>query len=134
MIKKINNNGFTLVELLAVLVILSAIMGIAIPSITSSMERSKAKQNKSKYKMLESFAELYVTDHKNAVYKKLGENNTCYIDLSNEEYKKYLADDSLKDVDGNQISGFIIFDKTSNAYTYKDNNKDVLIDCISTQN
>ena len=39
-----NNKGFTLIELLAVLVILVVIMSIAIPSITSSVERSKAKQ------------------------------------------------------------------------------------------
>ena len=39
--KKMNNKGFTLIELLAVLVILVVIMSIAIPSITSSVERSK---------------------------------------------------------------------------------------------
>ena len=43
--KKLNKRGFSLVELLAVLVILSAIMGIALPSITSSMERNKGKQD-----------------------------------------------------------------------------------------
>ena len=58
--KKLNRNGFTLVEVLAVLVILSAIMGIALPSITSSLERNEEKQNKSKIKMIESFAEIYV--------------------------------------------------------------------------
>ena len=39
--KKLNKRGFTLIELLAVLVILVVIMAIAIPSITSSIERSK---------------------------------------------------------------------------------------------
>lgn len=134
MIKKINNKGFTLVELLAVLVILSAIMGIAIPSITSSMERSKAKQNKSKYEMLESFAELYVTDHKNAVYNQLGDQSNCYINVAAEEYKKYLTDDSLKDVDGNEITGYIYFNKTSNTYTYyKEKTNPTDKSCITTQ-
>ena len=57
--KKLNNKGFTLVELLAVLVILIAIMSIAIPSISSSLERSKSKQDTAKQKILESAAELY---------------------------------------------------------------------------
>ena len=39
--RKLNNKGFTLIELLAVLVILVVIMSIAIPSITSSVERNK---------------------------------------------------------------------------------------------
>ena len=74
MIKKLNQKGFTLIELLAVLVILVAIMGIAIPSISSSLERTKAKQNESRYKVIESAAELYVTDHKNAIYQKMQDN------------------------------------------------------------
>ena len=46
MIKKKNNKkGFTLVELLAVIVILLAISVVAIPSISAGMERSKAKTN-----------------------------------------------------------------------------------------
>ena len=53
-----NSKGFTLIELLAALVILTAIMSIAIPSISSSLERTKAKQDKTKYKLLETAAEL----------------------------------------------------------------------------
>ena len=74
--KKLNNKGFTLVELLAVLVILVAIMSIAIPSISSSLERSKGKQEESKHKILESAAELYVTDHRNSITK-----SSCVITL-----------------------------------------------------
>ena len=47
--KKLNKRGFTLIELLAVLVILVVIMAIAIPSVTSSIERSKQKEYKSKW-------------------------------------------------------------------------------------
>ena len=61
--KRLNQKGFTLVELLAVLVILITIMGIAIPTISSSLERTKAKQNQARYKVLETTAEMYVTDN-----------------------------------------------------------------------
>ena len=55
---KLNDKGFTLVELLAALVILTAIMGIAIPSISSSLERTKEKQNAARVKVLESAPEF----------------------------------------------------------------------------
>ena len=113
--KKLNRKGFTLVELLAVLVILVAIMGIAIPSISSSLERTKEKQNQSRYKIIESAAEQYVTDHKNAIYNKLGTNTTCYIQIKN---INYLNADEMQDSDGNDISNnYIILAKPS-TYVY----------------
>ena len=63
--KKMNNKGFTLIELLAVLVILVVIMSIAIPSITSSVERSKAKQREQVINIVKAQAELYADKHKN---------------------------------------------------------------------
>ena len=62
-----NRRGFTLVELLVVIVILAVIMSIAIPSITSSIERSKDKQKTQIIKLIESAGELYVDKHKNTV-------------------------------------------------------------------
>ena len=58
--KKMNRKGFTLIELLAVLVILVVIMAIAIPSVTSSIERSKDKEKNMKIRLIESEAELYI--------------------------------------------------------------------------
>lgn len=74
---KLNNKGFTLVELLAVLVILIAISSIAIPAISSSLDRSKVKQSKAKEKLLLSAAELYVTDNKNYFV----DNDVCYFNV-----------------------------------------------------
>lgn len=64
---KLNNKGFTLVELLAVVVILLAISVIAISSISSAMERNKAKQDEAKKEVLESYAKIYVEEHKNSI-------------------------------------------------------------------
>ena len=118
--KSLNKKGFTLVELLAVLVILAAIMGIAIPSITSSMERTKEKQNEEKKNMLESFAELYVSDHKNAIYNNLGASTECHISISTLKSEGYLTSDADKDADGNTFNGYIIFTKTTNSYRYSE--------------
>lgn len=65
--KKINRKGFTLIELLAVLVILVVIMAIAIPSVTSSIERSKNKEKTMKIKLIESEAELYIDRYSSTV-------------------------------------------------------------------
>lgn len=118
MSKKLGRDGFTLVELLAVLVIMAAIMGIAIPSLTSSMERSKKKQLEDKLRMLESFAEFYVTDHRNAIYRELNGNTVCYIKLETLKDEGYLSNGALEDADGNAITGFIVFDSKKNAYIY----------------
>lgn len=65
--KKMNRKGFTLVELLVVLVILVVIMAIAIPSVTSSLERSKQKQYDSKMEIILSAVDMYVDRHKNSI-------------------------------------------------------------------
>lgn len=95
--KKLNNKGFTLIELLAVLVILIAIMSIAIPSISSSLDRTKEKQSSAKEKIIESAAELYVTDHKN----NIPTSGECYIAVQTLVDEHYLSSDELKDSDGN---------------------------------
>ena len=41
--KKLDNKGFTLVELLAVIVILIAVMSVAVPAISSSLGKNKEK-------------------------------------------------------------------------------------------
>lgn len=110
MSKKLNKKGFTLIELLAALVILTAIMGIAIPSISSSLERTKVKQNKTKEKILETAAELYVTDHKNSIYNFLAseEADECYISVNNL--------DTLEE--NKELGGMVIFNKKNNSFTF----------------
>ena len=111
--KKLNNKGFTLVELLAVLVILIAIMSIAIPSISSSLERSKSKQDTAKQKILESAAELYVTDHKNSITAA-----TCSITTGQLKTGNYIDDAVAKDSNGSDFSGCIKYTKSTSTFEY----------------
>ena len=117
---KLNNKGFTLIELLAVLVILSAIMGIAIPSISSSMERNKVKQNEARKKVLLSAAELYVSNHKNAIVNNMSANNECYISLDDLVDDNLVSDSAIKDSDDKRFSGGIIYNKSTNEVEYKE--------------
>ena len=115
-----NRKGFTLVELLAVLVILGIIIGIAIPSINSSMERAKKKQDASNYKVLEASTELYVSDHKNSIVHNLESDDTsCYISIKNLLDENYISKDVGIDANGNELNGVIVvgFSKVnSNLY------------------
>ena len=80
--KRLNKKGFTLIELMVVIAILVVIMGIALPNITSSIERSKQKQIENKRKLIESAAELYFDRHKN-YFPSMG----VYVsELVNEEF------------------------------------------------
>ena len=58
--KKIGNRGFTLVELLGVLMILSIIMAIAVPNVISVLDKNKKETYVSDAKKLISMAETQI--------------------------------------------------------------------------
>ena len=117
--KHINNKGFTLVEVLAVLVILTIIISIAIPSISSSIGRSKSTQNAIRYNFLENKAEEYVGDNKSEVINSLtGGVNECYIEISTLISKGYVSEKEAKDSDGNSLDKYIIYNYEDNTYKY----------------
>lgn len=104
---KLNKKGFTLVELLAVVVIMLAISVMAVSSISAAVERNKKKQNAAKIKVIESYAEVYYNDHKNSI------TGDC-INLDELE----LNDKESKDADGDPFPGCIDL-SDSNFLKYK---------------
>ena len=56
-----NNRGFTLIEVLAAIVILGVVLMIAIPSVTSVNDSSKYKQLKKDAEMFKSLVESKIT-------------------------------------------------------------------------
>jgi len=111
--KKNNKKGFTLVELLAVIVILLAISVVAIPSISAGMERSKAKTNENKQKILASYGELYYSEHQN--------DTTKCVPVSTLKSYFTLSDEETQDADGNEFTGVIKYNNSKKMYEYKDN-------------
>ena len=122
-----NRKGFTLVELLAVLVILGMVMVIALPAITSSMQRTKKKQNDSRIKLLLSSAEVYVNDHKNDVYNNMvvgEETKYCYIRIQEDLVNgRYLTSELIKDMDDKELNGVIKY-SSDGEYKYFDHIED----------
>lgn len=112
--KKLNKKGFTLIELLVVIVILVVIMSIAIPSINSSLERSKEKQEKSKQRLIESAAEVYADSHKNTVGTKIYVKSLICAGVLTKEEAKNPFDESKT------LCGYVNYNKTANTFTWVD--------------
>ena len=110
--KRLNKKGFTLVELLVVIVILAVIMSIAIPSITSSIERSKDKQKTQIIKLIESAGELYVDRHKNTV-------NQGQITLDKLISDGLITKEEMKDPfnEKRTLCGYLSYDGTNIVWT-----------------
>ena len=89
--KKLNNKGFTLVELLAVIAILIIIMMIALPNISSSIERTKSKQDAAVIKVIKTAGNLYVSDHKNNI------TETYCLNVSTLISEDYLDQEDVSD-------------------------------------
>lgn len=96
--RKKNNKGFTLVELLVVIVILIAIVSIAIPSITSSMERSKEKLNEGKKEAIGTAAELYLNTTNRSALESFY-NGECIVLLEDLINGDYIDKDDIKNAD-----------------------------------
>lgn len=113
-----NNKGFTLVELLAVLIVLTTILLIAIPSITSSVERNKQKIKNKKIEVIESAAVEYGSKYKNKFedYSKFTSGDCC-LPVSELETVGLLTSKEVNDADDNKISGYVCFDNGNYSYT-----------------
>lgn len=116
-----NNKGFTLVELLAVLVILITILLIAIPSITSSVERNKQNALAKKYDIIEATAETYVNLYKNSFNYNNFISGSCGISTDKLKEKGLLTEDDLKDSDNNIISGYIRYIPSNKTFKFESN-------------
>lgn len=92
---RLNNKGFTLVELIGVMVILIVIAAIAVPNISSSVERSKVKKTTEISKSLEYATELYLSENKDKRENFYKSSGSCYILISDLIKERYLMKDEL---------------------------------------
>ena len=91
--KKLNNKGFTLVELLAVIAILIIIMTIAIPNISSAINRTKNKQDNATKKIIQTAGDLYMSTKKNS----LANGTTYCLKVQTLVENDYLDSDDVND-------------------------------------
>ena len=111
---KLNKKGFTLVELLAVVVILLAISVIAVSSISAAIERNKVKQNESKIEIIISYAKLYYDEHKNSLGTSGGISLQKLVD------EEYMTDEERKNADGDYFSGIVCYSNNGSNFVYEE--------------
>lgn len=111
-----NKKGFTLVELLAVLVLISLLMGLAIPGINRISNNMKKKSYNQKIKLIESAAVLWGQDNKT----RLQADTDCSSEIS--KCKKITIADLIKE-------NYLDSDNNSGKYINPKNDKDMK-DCV----
>ena len=115
--KKMNKKGFTLVELLAVIVILGLLMAIAIPSVTKYITQSRKKT-------LISSIDAYITAVTTAVndnqFNALSDESTCYyIPVNDDNSKSCVAlEKGGTDPFGHWVDAYVIVNYDSTKYSY----------------
>ncbi|MBR2588303.1 MAG: type II secretion system protein [Bacilli bacterium] len=118
------NKGFTLVELLAVLFMLSVITVLTVPNIVETSKKSRENEIKEFEKTMENAAEIYVETHQNSSEViNLKQNGTSFC-ISTETLKENgLVNENLKDPSTNMslggTSGAVIVTNSSNELSYK---------------
>lgn len=89
---KLNRKGFTLVELLAVIVLMAILLTVAVPAITKVGKSLKTESFCSKIKIIEAAASEYANDYftgkENSESNKVSLDNISLTDLVNMGYLK----------------------------------------------
>lgn len=116
--KNLNNKGFTLIEVLAVIVLLAVIMAIALPNITGSLDRQSCKMVKSRAKLIESAAQFYVSDNRTGVKNNLDSTeHWCKISTDKLIETKDIVQSDLGE-GKEKIEGYIVYDQDDESYTF----------------
>ena len=109
-----NNKGFTLVELLSVIIILTLIMFLVLPNITNMVKNKETEIDELTFNIIKDATKLYIEDN-NKLYKKINGNKYCIslIELVESGYLKenikFDGDDiiNLKTMQVTYENGFI---------------------------
>ena len=113
--------GFTLVELLIVIIILAIITGISIPLIRNIREKNQNKEYTNYAESIEYSAKLYIDSHKEDLFVEDGEEACEIIEYADLERKGLLKDIGINDVSCDNANTFVAVMKKGNEYTYKVN-------------
>ena len=107
--------GFTLVELLAVIVLLGLVSIVAFPRILESMDKTNQKIDQSKMRLLYQGTEKYLAKEENS-YPKIEGNTFCIVPKILEE-ENYISYELGKEVEGNVVRA-VVGEEEKISYSY----------------
>ena len=113
-----NNKGFTLVELLAVIVILSSISLIVMSSISASLERRDVKECEEQIELAKNAAKIYFSINDCMISTS---GDSCDVDISVLKSGNYFNEKSKTD----RLKDDYHISMTMDGYKYKDRNGNV---------
>ena len=115
--------GFTLVELIGVVIILALIALLAFPPILNSIRKTKSELSDASKEILYNAANLYVSENLNDFPKRNG--NTFCVTLNTLSSKEYLPTKVYDSITGEEISqdSLIEIKVENDSYTYNMNNE-----------
>ena len=115
--------GFTLVELIGVVIILALIALLAFPPILNSIRKTKTELSDASKEILYNAASLYVSENLNDFPKRNG--NTFCVTLNTLSSKEYLPTKVYDSITGEEISqdSLIEIKVENDSYTYSMNNE-----------
>lgn len=113
-----NNKGFTLVELLVVIVIMGIITGLSFPVVRQLQEKNTSSRYETYQRALVSGAKLYIDSFEEDLF---GFNNAgcAYITIEQLMDKGLAKDISVDDISCNTKNTFVKVVKFQGNYTYK---------------
>ena len=120
-----NKNGFTLVELLAVIVLIGLLIGIGIPGVNKISSNMKRKSLNTKIKLIEEAAILWGQDNKT----RLSETQDCVNETTNNEEKTYSC--KLVTIDLLLKDNYLDSDNNSGEYINPQTNSSMKNDCVA---
>jgi prepilin-type N-terminal cleavage/methylation domain-containing protein len=109
-----DKKAFTLVELLAVIVLLGIIMLLTFPKIIETVNNQQNKISKAKLSLMQTATKSYLADHTNQYPAR--EGNAFCISLEALEKGNYLAFDD--EIDTNYVIKVSYFSDTEYEFSY----------------
>lgn len=114
---KLNKKGFTLIEMLAVVIILSTLMAIMVPSVNYLIEKNKENNYNDVKNSILSAAKMYVSDYR---YEIVIDDGICTEEEKNNNAKKNITSIGIGTDSGLTDSHLIIGKIVDNIKTNED--------------
>lgn len=113
-------NGFTLVELLAVIIILGLIMAIVVPSLLDTLKDSKEKAYQTNVEMVKTATESYINMSFDNYKARFNSPGYVTINVSLLIEDGFLKPDIKNPKTGEALTGSVVVTKVSeNKYNYE---------------